>query len=99
MRQRRLTGTRSATDEDEPYGAAPETIQRDVDMPTGSVSRRGMALSHPNTVNLRPNHRAVGDVEIAQRRRRLVVSAPGIFVEEVVAEFFSPEELQIHGQE
>src|SRR5262245_42333352 len=73
-------------------------VECDGDVPARIVRCVPMPLVHADTVDLRPDHRAIGNVEIPQGLWSAVAGPPAVLIKEVVAETLSTEELQIHGQ-
>ena len=66
-------------------GAGPKMIERHVDMPPRSIGRgANVALGEPHAAHLGPDHRAIGDVEILQRRWRRVTRQLAVVVQKVV---------------
>src|SRR5271166_11961 len=72
--------------------------ERNIEMPRCVGGGVAMSLGEPHAVDLGPDQRAVGDVEILQRLRSRVGGEAAVLVQEEIAEVFATQELQIHGQ-
>ena len=99
MGQRGLAGSRAAADQDQPDRARPQMCQCDPQMPAGIGAGLGMTLGDPHAVHLGAHSGAIGDIEVAQRCRRIVGGHREVAAQKELSEFRPAEELQVHGQE